>query len=105
MPPLAAVDSITTAITPELADEGLARELVRRLQDMRREAGFDLADRITAWVDGDADVARVAASQGEYIRGETLAVELVAAPPPAGVHSSAQDLEGTQVTLGVRRNA
>ena len=97
--------AVTTAITPELADEGLARELVRRLQDMRREAGFDLADRITAWVDGDADVARVAASQGEYIRGETLAVELVAAPPPAGVHSSAQDLEGTQVTLGVRRNA
>src|SRR5690606_17621147 len=36
--------AVTTEITPELADEGLAREIVRRLQDLRREAGFDLSD-------------------------------------------------------------
>ncbi len=96
--------AVTTAISQELADEGLARELVRRIQDMRRDAGFELADRITTWVSGDAEVARVVAAQGDYIRGETLSTELVSAPPPDGVHSAEQDLEGTKVTLGVRKN-
>jgi isoleucyl-tRNA synthetase len=94
---------VTTAITPELADEGLARELVRRIQDMRREAGFDLADRISTWVSGDGDVARVLASQGEYIRAETLSTELSAGEPPADAHRAGHDLEGTTVSIGVRR--
>lgn len=95
--------AVTTAITPELADEGLARELVRRIQDMRRDAGFDLADRITTWVVGDGDVERVLASQGDYIRAETLSTDLAAAEPPADAHSASHDLEGTKVTIGVRR--
>ena len=97
------VVAVATAISPELADEGLARELVRRIQDMRREAGFDLADRITTWVLGDGDVARVLASQGDYIRAETLSTELLAGEPPAGTHHAEQDLEGTKVSIGVRR--
>ena len=44
---------VATAITPELADEGVARELVRRIQDLRREADFELSDRITTWCAGD----------------------------------------------------
>ena len=96
--------AVTTAITPELANEGLARELVRRIQDMRRDAGFELADRITTWVSGDAEVARVVGSQGDYIRAETLTTDLLLDQPPAGVHSAEQDLEGTRVSLGVRRN-
>lgn len=96
--------AVTTAITPELADEGLARELVRRIQDMRREAGFELADRITTWVEGDAELQRVAHSQGEYIRGETLSTELVAGAPPADAFAMDLDLEGTKARIGVRRN-
>ena len=96
--------AVSTTITAELADEGLARELVRRIQDMRREAGFELADRITTWVAGDADVTRVVASHGEYIRGETLTTELVGGEPPAGVFRAEPDFEGTKVVLGVRKN-
>lgn len=95
--------AVATAVTPELADEGLAREIVRRLQDLRREAGLELADRIHAWVAGDADVARVLARHGAYIRGETLALELVAGEPPADAARSEGDLEGTRVIFGVRR--
>ncbi len=96
--------AIATTITPELADEGLAREIVRRLQDLRREADFDLSDRITAWYGADGDVARVAQSFGDYIRGETLATELVAGQPPADATSSEQVIDGATVLLGVRRN-
>ncbi|MCL6644995.1 MAG: DUF5915 domain-containing protein [Dehalococcoidia bacterium] len=95
--------AVATAITPELADEGLAREIVRRLQDLRREAGFELADRIIAWVAGDADVARVLDRHGGYIRGETLALELRSEEPPADATRSEDDLEGTRVVFGVRR--
>jgi isoleucyl-tRNA synthetase len=97
--------AVTTTITPELADEGIAREIVRRLQDLRRDAGFDLVDRITAWVAGDADVARVLAGHGDYIRGETLALELLASEPPGDATRSEEDLEGTPVVFGVRRVA
>ena len=96
--------AISTMITPELADEGLAREIVRRLQDMRREAGFALSDRITTWYIGDGDVARVMQSQAEYIQGETLSTQIVAGDPPADAHRAEQDLEGTTVVLAVRRN-
>ncbi len=96
--------AIATTITPELADEGLAREIVRRLQDLRREAGFDLSDRITAWYVADGDVARVARSFDDYIGGETLATALVAGTPPAGATSSEQVIDGAKVVLGVQRN-
>jgi isoleucyl-tRNA synthetase len=97
--------AVATTITPELADEGLARELVRRIQDLRREAGFDLSDRITAWYQGDGDLVRVAERFGDYIRGETLATKLVAGSPPADAFSELQKVEGVEVMLGVRRNA
>ncbi len=105
----AAVDAgyavaVSTAISPELADEGLAREVVRRIQDMRREAGFDLSDRITAWYDGDADVARVMVAQAAYIQGETLATELIAGVAPADASTASHDLEGAKVTIAVRKN-
>ncbi len=96
--------AITTTITPELAEEGLAREIVRRLQDMRREAGFDLADRITTWYEAAPELARVIQSQAAYIQGETLTTELVAGIPPAGTHSARHDLDGASVALGIRRN-
>ena len=96
---------MTTSITPELADEGLAREIVRRIQDMRREADFALADRITTWCRGDADIARVMANHGDYIRGETLTTEFQPGEPPADAHSAGFDLEGIRVAIAVRRNA
>ena len=95
--------AVTTTITPELADEGLARELVRRIQDMRREAGFELSDRITTWVDGDASVARVIAAHRDYIAGETLTTALVESPPPSDVRTIKPDLEGVK-SIGVRKD-
>ena len=52
---------IATTITDELADEGIARELVRHIQDLRREADFELSDRITSWCEGGEAIARVLA--------------------------------------------
>ncbi|MCH7511826.1 MAG: SDR family NAD(P)-dependent oxidoreductase, partial [Chloroflexi bacterium] len=64
------VVALDTEVPPELRDEGLARELVHRLQNLRREAGFDIADRITTYWQGDDDVRRVLEAHGGYVRAE-----------------------------------
>ena len=93
--------AVTTEITPELADEGLARELVRRIQEMRKSAGFEIADRIRLSYDGDADVARVIDTWRDYITQETLA-DSIAEGAAAG-HTEDHDIDGRKVTLTVAK--
>ncbi len=95
--------AVATAITPALADEGLARELVRRIQDLRREAGFDLSDRITTWYGGGEAVPRAVAAHAAYIEAETLSVELIAGAPAEDAQEAAFTLAGAPVVAGVRR--
>jgi len=94
---------VSTALTPELEDEGLARELVHRLQTMRKDAGFEIADRIRTWYRGDARIGDVMARFGDYVRQETLSVDLAEGEPPAGAFAQEQRLDGRTVTLAVQR--
>jgi isoleucyl-tRNA synthetase len=95
--------AVPTAITQELADEGLARELVHRLQTMRRNAGFDIADRIVTYYQGGNDVRRVMGSFGDYLRQETLSRELVEGEPPPDAHQEEHTVDGQQIRLAVQR--
>ena len=61
----------------ELVAECTARELVNRIQNMRKEAGFDVSDRITVGVQGDDHLASAAAAHREYLAGEVLAEDVV----------------------------
>ena len=97
---------LSTQLTPELEREGLARELVHRLQNMRRAAGFDIADRIVTYYQVPKTVQEVFAADGsgDYsISAETLSTRLVDVPPPDGAHSETQRLDGMDVTLAVQR--
>ena len=94
---------VATTITDELADEGVARELVRHIQDLRREADFELSDRITTWCAGGEAVARVLAAHGDYVKGETLSVELFTEAPPGDAQQTRFTLDGVEVVAGVRR--
>jgi len=95
--------SLDTTITPELADEGLARELVHRIQNMRKAAGFEIADRITVYYAGWERLGQVLARHGGYVRAETLANDLVEGAPPDGAYIEEQKLDGRAVTLAVKR--
>jgi isoleucyl-tRNA synthetase len=95
--------AVNAAVTPELADEGLARELVHRIQSARKAAGFDIADHITTYLAGPDWLARVLARHGDYVRQETLSGELVEGAPPDGAYVEEQKLDGQAVTLAVRR--
>jgi len=92
---------LDTRLTPELRREGQARELVHHVQQLRKEAGLDLADRIVLFVDGDG-VEEVLAAHGDYVRRETLAVALERALPP-DVPARSVRLDGLEVRVGLRR--
>ena len=64
---------LDTAVTPELAAEGLARDLVRAVQQARRDAGLDVSDRIALTIGGSAAVQDAARTHESLIAGETLA--------------------------------
>jgi isoleucyl-tRNA synthetase len=97
------VVSIDNNITPELADEGTARELVHRLQTMRRSAGFDIADYIITYYQGGPLVQRVIVKHGPYIKQETLSRDLIEGIPKEGAYTERHRIAGEEVVLGVRR--
>ncbi|MFO7166495.1 MAG: isoleucine--tRNA ligase [Chloroflexota bacterium] len=99
--------ALDTTLTPELTAEGMARELVRHIQDARKEAGFAIADRIVVYLggaDGDAEVEGMLRTWGDYVREETLANDLVLSAPPASAHSAELELEGRTLRIGVVRH-
>jgi isoleucyl-tRNA synthetase len=98
--------AVDTALTPELRDEGFARELVRHIQDARKTAAFQIADRIRVYLAPESpadDLARILGRWGDYVRGETLADEILLAAPPAQAHVERLEEDGHRVTIGILR--
>ncbi|MFH1639245.1 MAG: isoleucine--tRNA ligase [Chloroflexota bacterium] len=95
--------AIPTVISPELLAEGMAREIVHRLQTMRREAKFDIADRIVTYYQGDAYLQQVMADFSSYIRQETLSSELVHGTSAEGAYSGSFKLSGHSIDLAVKK--
>ena len=65
---------LDTTLTEALVREGLARELVRTVQEARKQAGLDVSDRITLRIDGTPEVAAALDAHREYVMEETLAI-------------------------------
>ena len=95
--------AIAIELTPELVDEGLAREIVHRLQMMRKQAGFDIADHIETYYQGGPAIQRVIEGFASYIRQETLSRTLVSEPPPSGAYVETHKIATEEVVLGVRK--
>jgi isoleucyl-tRNA synthetase len=75
---------LDTEVTPELAAEGLARDLVRAVQQARRDAGLDVSDRIALTIGGSDAVQAAARTHEQLITTETLATSFEVVPGPAG---------------------
>ena len=95
--------AVPTEISPELRAEGMAREIVHRLQIMRRSAGFDIADYIVTYYQGEAYVRQVMEDFAGYIKQETLSRQLIDGVPGEGVFTESHKLGGYDILLGVRR--
>ena len=94
---------LDTAVTSELSAEGLARDLVRGIQQARRDAGLDVSDRIDLVVCGSAVVQGAARAHEALIAAETLATSYVVSGPGAGVEVALAD--GEVATVQVARVA
>jgi isoleucyl-tRNA synthetase len=92
---------IDTEVTPELAAEGLVRDLVRVVQQARRDAGLDVADRIALTADAPSEVVEAARTHEEFLASETLATSVTHGPVAEGFAGTVGD--GTKVTVSVAK--
>jgi isoleucyl-tRNA synthetase len=93
--------ALVTDLTPELVREGLAREFVRRVQDLRKTADLAVADRIKVNVVATPGLKEAIEAHRDYITAETLTVELRYAGPDPESTSSSDEFDGEMVTVGL----
>jgi len=93
---------LETAFGPDLAREGQARELVHHIQQLRKEEGLEVSDRIVLYLEGGPELEDLLAAHGQYVRAETLAQEVVQAAP-ATVPAREVRLDGLRVRMAVAR--
>ena len=95
------VAALVTDLTPELVQEGLAREFVRRVQDLRKTAELDVADRIKLFVEASPGLRSAIEAHKDYITAETLTSRLEFTSPPQGASTAEDGFEGEKLTVGV----
>jgi isoleucyl-tRNA synthetase len=98
--------AIDPAITPELRLEGVAREIISRVQRMRKDAGLAVSDRIRLVIGGDAVALEAATTHRGWIAGEVLATEVVLGGESEGNMLARQrvDLDGIRVDLALTKD-
>ncbi len=97
--------ALSTELDQDLILEGLARELVRRLQDFRKTAGLEIADRIQLFLKCSPKLAQAVQAHQEYILNETLTTQLVIGPAPTGAPSAQFEFDGEQVEVGLLKKS
>ena len=97
------VVGIDTELTPELVQEGLARDIVRRVQDARKNAGYEIEDRIRLTHQSGPTLNAVFETLGDYIATETLAVRVQEGAPAEGSYVESVRIGGEALTLGLQR--
>ncbi len=98
------VVGLVTELSPELEAEGLARDLLRAVQSLRKDTGLEVSDRIELWVEGPPAIAEAAEAWREHLRAEALAATLTIGGLPADAEGrSALEIEGHAVELALKR--
>ena len=86
-------------VTPELRREGLARELVNRIQNLRKSSGFEVTDRIhTVVYSADAGLADALQEYAEYVKAQTLSLS-IGLEPFENAPANAAEVEWTEGTI------
>jgi isoleucyl-tRNA synthetase len=93
---------IDPTVTPEQAREGLAREVIRKVQQTRKNGRLNLDDRIELQVACGADWAEALRAYEAMVKSETLAVRFDVVSAPAGSYVETHDIDGESVVIGVR---
>lgn len=95
--------ALVTDLTPELVKEGLAREFVRRVQDLRKSADLDIADRIHLYYTATPGLLEAVSAFADYVKGETLSVDLLPGTNPEGLPSVEDEFDKEKVTVTIQK--
>ncbi len=93
--------ALDTEITPELRTEGFAREFVSRIQNLRKDSGFEVTDRITVGFTSNEELTKALNDSSAYIMSETLATELNSGI--AGENAVREDINGVQCDIIINK--
>ncbi len=93
---------LDTVLTDELIEEGYVRELVSKIQSMRKEAGFEVMDHITVYQTGSDTIANVLTDNSAKITSDVLADEIITGNMDG--FTMEWDINGEKITLGVKKN-
>ena len=100
---------LDTNLTPELLEEGFVRELISKIQTMRKEAGFEVTDKITIYYKAGQKVTDIFEKYGSEIMGDVLGLSVVkdteetAAADENGIYRKEWNINGETVLLGVKK--
>ncbi|MFV1882954.1 MAG: isoleucine--tRNA ligase [Balneola sp.] len=95
--------AVDTEMTTELVQEGLAREFVNRVQNMRKEADFEVTDRVVLGVTASDDLKEAVVSMSDYIKQETLAEELQLEELEVSDFIKSWEIGDSECTISIRR--
>jgi len=99
-----AIVAVDTRITPQEEMEGIARELVRRIQFMRKELTLEINDYITVWILGDEDINEAVRAMEAYIMEETRSKAVILTEPPENAYRRVWDIDEKSVVIGIRKS-
>jgi len=94
--------ALDTTLTPELVNEGLAREFVNRVQNMRKDAGLSVTDRIRIYYESSGRLSDAVTRMSDYIKSETLATQVHSGRDSAE-HWQQWEIEGEAVGIGISK--
>ena len=92
---------LDTNLTPELIEEGMVREIISKLQTMRKEAGFEVMDKIMISYQADDKVAAIFDKYGDAIKADVLGLDVVAGSVDG--YEKEWNINGETVLLGVKK--
>jgi isoleucyl-tRNA synthetase len=97
------VAALVTTMTPDLVNEGLAREFVRRVQDSRKQADLDIADRIVLSYTASEKLKDAVVQFKTYIMDETLAISLDSEHMPNRLPNLSDEFDGETLTIWLEK--
>lgn len=97
--------AVDLTLTPSLIQEGIAREVVNRIQAARKEQGFDITDRVILWIESDSEVIKSIKENSEYVCSEVLAIKINYQTSNAlNVRLNSSELNGHSLKFGLMKS-
>ena len=97
--------AVDLTLTPSLIQEGIAREVVNRIQAARKEQGFEITDRVVLWIESDSEVVKSIKENSEYVCSEVLAIKINYQTSNAiNVKLNSSELNGHSLKFGLMKS-